>query len=239
MNQSFDYQWPWIGVAAALLLLVLLCFTRVFRTPEIASRWHDPWWLAAFGLPLYMAHQFEEHGIDMQGASYAFRGALCGFMGQADVSTCLIPLSFITAVNVGSVWGASVLAVVFGRRRPLIALSAYGIPLVNAFSHGVGAVREQAYNPGLLTAVLLFLPASVWALRVGLQAGIGATGVAAIVVGGVLTHAVLMGSLVTFLHGQIDAPLLAVIQVLNMGVPLVTVALAQRIRTQRAASLGT
>jgi hypothetical protein len=173
----------------------------------------------------------------MQGASYAFRGALCGFMGHADVASCQIPLSFITAVNVGSVWGASVLAVLLGRRRPLIALSAYGIPLVNALSHSVGALREQAYNPGLLTALLLFLPASLWALRIGLHAGIGAAGVGAIVLGGVLTHAVLMGSLLAFLHGLIGAPMLAAIQVLDMAVPLAVAMVAYRMRNQSAATL--
>lgn len=217
---SFDIEWPWIGIAVAAVLLVLLFFTRIFSTPDIASRWHDPRWLAVLGLPIYIAHQFEEHGVDLKGVRYAFRGALCGFLGYQDAVTCPIPLSFITAVNVGSVWGAFVLAAMFGRRRPVIALSAYGIPLINAFSHIGGALREQAYNPGLLTAVLLFLPASAWVLRVGRRAGIGWRGVVAIVLGGVLTHVVLMGSLLAFLHGYIGAPTLVAIQIVDMVVPL-------------------
>lgn len=227
---SFDLDWPWLGVALGAVVLAVLFFTHGFRTAGIASRWRDPVWLAMLGLPLYIVHQFEEHGVDLAGVHYAFRDSLCGTMGYADASTCPIPLSFITAVNVGTVWGASVLAVAFGRRRPLIALSAYGIPLVNAITHIAGALRDQSYNPGLLTAVLLFVPASLWALRVGKQAGIGWRGVGAIVLGGVLTHAVLMGSLLAFLQGWIAPVLLATIQILNMAVPLAVAAIACRHR---------
>jgi hypothetical protein len=230
---SFALDWPWIGVAIAAILLALLLLTDRFRTSGIASRWHDPMWLAVFALPLYMVHQFEEHGIDMAGVRYAFRGGLCETMRYADVASCPIPLSFITAVNVGSVWGAAVLAAVFGRRRPLVALSAYGIPLVNAVMHIAGALKGHAYNPGLLTAVLLFLPAGLWAVRVGLQAGIGRSGVAAILAGGVITHAILMGSLLAFLHGWIGAVPLAAIQILNMGAPLAVALAAGKVAAPR------
>lgn len=225
-----------MGIALAAIFLALLLLTDRFRTPGVASRWHDPAWLAVFGLPLYMVHQFEEHGIDMAGVHYAFRGGLCDAMGYADVAGCPIPLSFITTVNVGSVWGASVLAAIFGRRKPLIALSAYGIPLVNAVMHVAGALKAQAYNPGLLTAVLLFVPAGLWALRVGLRAGIGRSGVAAILAGGVLTHAVLMGSLLAFLHGWIGAMPLAAIQILNMGAPIAIALLAGSVGGARQGS---
>jgi hypothetical protein len=231
---SFALDWPWIGIALAAILLALLFLTDLFRTRGIASRWQDPVWLAVFGLPLYMVHQFEEHGIDLAGVHYAFRGGLCDTMGYADVAACPIPLSFITAVNVGSVWGASVLAAAFGRRRPLIALSAYGIPLVNAVMHAAGALEAQSYNPGLLTAVLLFLPAGLWALRVGQHAGIGWFGIGAIVLGGVLTHVVLMGSLLAFLQGWIGTVPLATIQVLNMAAPLVVAWSAGMITGSRA-----
>jgi hypothetical protein len=38
--------------------------------------------------------------------------------------------------------------------------------LVNAVVHVVGAVVKRAYNPGLATAVVLFLPLSIWGLAV-------------------------------------------------------------------------
>ena len=228
---SFNLQWPWIGVALAVVLLASLFFTRLFRSAGVASRWHDPSWLAVFGLVLYIVHQFEEHGIDLQGARYAFRGEMCRVMGYAHAVSCPIPESFITAVNVGSVWGACVFAWVLGRHRPVVALSAYGIALVNALTHIVPALWEHAYNPGLVTAIVLFLPAGLWALRVGMRAGIGGRGVFAIIVGGVLTHAVLMGSLLAYLHGWIAAPMLVAIQLANMGAPLAAVLVLCRPRS--------
>jgi len=217
---TLDLTWPWIGAAAAVLLLTLLFFTPVFRVDRRIPRWHDTAWLAVLGLPLYMLHQIEEHGVDLLGAHYAFRGTLCALVDVADPATCRIPYSFITAVNVGTVWGALALGAVLGRHRPLMALSAYGIPLVNAVSHIGQAVREHAYNPGLLTAIVLFLPVGVWALSVGYRAGIRWSGVIGILAAGVLSHAILMGSLIAYLHARIALSTLDTVQLLNALVPL-------------------
>lgn len=220
---DFAYLWPWLGAALAAVLLALLFGTRLFQVPGTPSRWHDTAWLAVLSIPLYMVHQVEEHGVDLYGATYAFRGALCAQLGYPDPTACPIPVSFITAVNVGSVWGATVLAAVFGRRNPLVALSAYGIPLVNAIAHIAETIRGLHYNPGVLTGTLLFLPVSLWALHAGRLSGIGRLGLASIVAGGVLVHAVLMGSLLAYLHGLIGEGLLAAIQIANAFVPLAVV----------------
>lgn len=42
-----------------------------------ALRFRDLRWWMHFGLPLYMIHQFEEHGIDLYGRLYNFQTALC------------------------------------------------------------------------------------------------------------------------------------------------------------------
>jgi len=220
---DFAYLWPWLGAALAAVLLVLLFGTSLFRTPGVASRWHDTAWLAVLSIPLYMVHQVEEHGIDLYGAPYAFRGSLCALLGYPDASVCGIPLSFITAVNVGSVWGATALAAILGRRNPLLALTGYSIPLVNGVLHLAEGIGGLAYNPGLLTGTVLFLPLSLWALHVGRRAGIGRLGLASIVLGGVLAHAVLMGSLVAYLHGAFGEGPLVAIQLINAVVPLAVV----------------
>ncbi|MEO8747990.1 MAG: HXXEE domain-containing protein [Rhodanobacter sp.] len=231
---SLDLDWPWSGAVAAAGLLVLLFGTSLFRTPGVESRWRDPAWLAVLAIPVYMLHQVEEYGIDVQGVSYAFRGALCAKLGFPEPATCPIPLEFFTAVNVGSVWIATVAAAAVGRRRPLLALSACGIALVNALTHIAVALHDRAYNPGLLTAVLLFVPFGLWALKAGRDCGISRSGLASIVLGGVLVHAVLVLSLLAYLRGMIGAPMLVDIQICNAGVPLAAVLAVYRMGHRRA-----
>ena len=42
----------------------------LYRTRDIA-------WYKQIALPVYMVHQFEEHGIDLLGRHYAFQAILC------------------------------------------------------------------------------------------------------------------------------------------------------------------
>jgi hypothetical protein len=228
---KFASAWPWCGAVIAAVLLMLLFGTRLFLASDGGgrSRWHDIGWLAVLGIPVYMLHQLEEHGIDFKGAHYAFRGALCATLGFSEVAACPIPYSFITAVNVGSVWGATVIAALAGRRRPLLALSAFGIPFVNALAHIADAIRHTTYNPGLVTAVVLLLPVSAWALQTGVRSGlITGRGAVAIVLAGVVMHVVLMGSLLAYIVGAINSTVLVLLQLLNTFVPAAAVALAGR-----------
>ncbi|MGQ9371450.1 HXXEE domain-containing protein [Azospirillum sp. ST 5-10] len=217
----FAWNWPWLGAAAAVVALGLLFGTRVRRSPGPGSPWFDVGWLAALGAPVYLLHQVEEHGIDLHGVPYAFRGALCASLGFPDAAACPVPVPFITAVNVGTVWGAAALSVAAGPGRPALALSAYGIPLVNALVHlGDAARHGGAYGAGLLTAAVLLLPASLWALSAGLRTGaIGRGDAAAIALGGVLAHLVLMGSLLAHIAGAFGERALVAVQIANALVP--------------------
>ncbi|MCP6151486.1 HXXEE domain-containing protein, partial [Klebsiella pneumoniae] len=67
------------------------------------------------------------------------------------------------------VWGSALIAALLAPRKPLIGLSFFAIPLVNLFAHLSPAVTAQRYNPGLATALLLFLPLSLWALAVAVR----------------------------------------------------------------------
>jgi hypothetical protein len=89
---SFTYVWPYMGLGAALLLALLLA-TDALRSDRTVSRWHDLVWLAWLGTLAYLIHQFEEHGIDALGATYAFRGEMCRNFGFPDVQACPIPFS--------------------------------------------------------------------------------------------------------------------------------------------------
>jgi hypothetical protein len=72
--------WPYVGLGLTLLLLVGLTLSR---RPGALPRWQDPAWVLPLLWPMYLLHQFEEHGIDLLGRHYAFLGALCGVLGHA------------------------------------------------------------------------------------------------------------------------------------------------------------
>ncbi|MGU3493493.1 HXXEE domain-containing protein [Xanthobacteraceae bacterium A53D] len=216
----FAIIWPWIGLGAAGALLLVLFATDGLQANRAISRWRDLPWLVWLGLAAYLLHQFEEHGIDMQGQPYAFRGDLCAMLGFRDPIACPVPLSFVTVVNVGSVWGAGLVSVLLARKWPAIGLSFFAVPLVNAGVHLGAALVAGRYNPGLTTAVLLFVPLSLWAMAVAVRhAGVPRRALLLVVGGGVAVHVVLMGSLQAFLHGVIGVWLLDGVQVLNAFVP--------------------
>lgn len=219
---SLDTGWPWVGIAIAPILLVLLFFTDVLRGDRSHPRWQDPVWLAWLVLPVYMVHQFEEHGIDLLGRPYAFRAAMCGILGFASPDSCPIPDAFLTGVNLAAVWGAALVSAIAGRSRPMLAAVIWGVPIVNGVTHIVPAIFQQRYNPGVLTAVVLFLPLGVYALRTFLsEPSIGRNGAVRVLATGVILHAVLMGSLVLFVRGMIGTGLLIAVNIGNAAVPAV------------------
>jgi hypothetical protein len=159
---------------------------------------------------MYIAHQFEEHSVDFRGRHFAFLGALCHALGYDLLERCPADAAFVFAVNVGGCWIAFALALLFRRTRPLIAACAWGIPLVNVFAHIAGAILERSYNPGLVTAIGLFIPLSGWVLLTLVRAGVlAASDLLRVVATGVATHAVLIASVLLRAHGSLaEAPFL-------------------------------
>ena len=157
MPQRLITQWVYGGALAGLLLLVL--------SPLLIANWSIPLAATFLHLPAYMIHQYEEHDHDR------FRLFFNETIGKGfDV---LSPLAvFVT--NVPGVWG-------------VIALSLYGavsvnlgwvlvavyLVLVNAVVHIVHALIFRRYNPGLLTAVVAFLPLGAFTLIAVNHAGGG------------------------------------------------------------------
>ncbi|MFG1423291.1 HXXEE domain-containing protein [Roseixanthobacter liquoris] len=228
----FATTWPWIGLGAAGALLILLVATDALQADRRIARWFDLQWLTWLAVTAYLLHQFEEHGVSLLGAPYAFRGTLCATLGYGDAISCPVPLAFITAVNVSAVWVAGFASALAARRFPLIALSFFAVPLVNAFAHIVPAVLERRYNPGLFSAVVVFLPLCLWTLAVAVRRhGAGVKAIGLVSLAGLLVHAVLMGSLLAYLRGFIGLWPLVAIQVLNAAVPATLMAVAFKGRT--------
>ncbi|TAJ36792.1 MAG: HXXEE domain-containing protein [Reyranella sp.] len=228
---SFTYVWPYMGLGAALLLALLLT-TDALRSDKSVPRWRDLVWLAWAGTWIYLVHQFEEHGVDAEGAHYAFRGFMCASLGFPDVGTCPVPFSFITSVNVALVWVAGPAAALLGRRWPALALSFFSVPFVNAIAHLAPAIAKGAYNPGVVTSILLFLPLSLWAFHVALgHERLGWTAVIATIAAGFVLHAILMGSVMAYINGWLGVALLDIIQIINPAIAGLIVYLATRRRT--------
>ena len=105
-------------------------------------------------LPLYMLHQLEEHRGD------AFRRFVNERMaGGRDALTRRA--TFV--INSAGVWGVNLVALWLAYEVDLaFGLIAVYLTATNAIVHIAGAVALRAYNPGLITAVVLFVPAATW-----------------------------------------------------------------------------
>jgi hypothetical protein len=160
MNVSKWLNLHW--VAASLFMgLLLLALAPVFQLRQ------DLFLLLVYlHTPVYMLHQVEEHTDDRFRRfvnERLFHGAEA-FNSKA-----------ILVINLPGVWGVTLLslyAAVFA--APGWGLAAVYLVAVNAVSHIAGAAASRAYNPGLWTAIALFLPLaclSLWEARS--KAGIG------------------------------------------------------------------
>ncbi|MDR3496832.1 MAG: HXXEE domain-containing protein [Ancalomicrobiaceae bacterium] len=153
-------HWVYGGALAGVVILAL--------TPILARGW-SPALLASFlCLPIYMLHQYEEHDADR------FRQFVNAHLGAG--RAVLTPLT-VFIVNVPGVWGLA--AVGFAASTVDAGYGLIGLYLVavNAVVHIVPAIRTRTYNPGLVTAVVLFVPLGI--------IGIGAVDAAG---GGTILH---------------------------------------------------
>lgn len=148
MLERLISNWVYGGVLAAMLLLAL--------SPLLVAGWSAPLAATFLLLPAYMLHQYEEHDRDR------FRQFFNATIGKGfDV---LSPLAvFVT--NVPGVWGIITLSL-YGAASYGVgwALVAVYLVLVNAVVHVVHGVIFRCYNPGLLTAVAVFMPLGTVAL---------------------------------------------------------------------------
>lgn len=148
--QGIVKYWVYGGSLAGLLILAL--------APVICAGWSLALTLVFLQLPFYMLHQFEEHNDDR------FRIFFNEILGKgqpvlSQAAVCFINTAGVWGVNAVSLWLAVFLNVGFG-------LIGVYLTLVNGVIHIVQAVALRRYNPGLLTAIVLFLPLSSLALWV-------------------------------------------------------------------------
>ncbi|MEO1593950.1 MAG: HXXEE domain-containing protein [Pseudomonadota bacterium] len=153
-------HWMKVGTFAAPFLL--LGYSAAVSTRPSLS---DPLLASVLLLIAYIAHQFEEHWIDLLGNEYAFytyiNALVRGTIGTDDLSVApLTPLG-IFVINTTLVWLVGIIAIVRARTHWFPPMAMAAIALVNGITHIVASVITLSYNPGLLTSLLLFLPLPV------------------------------------------------------------------------------
>jgi Protein of unknown function with HXXEE motif len=150
-----QWRWPAACLFAGVMMLAMAPVWIYAAGAAIA--------LIYLQLPLYMVHQFEEHTGDR------FRKYL-----NQNVAHCeaLTPEGTFW-INALGVWGLELAMLYVAVFVDLsFALAAFYLPIVNALTHVREAAVRREYNPGLCTAVALFLPIAGWGLyRVSAESG--------------------------------------------------------------------
>jgi hypothetical protein len=220
------FDWPFLASACGVVgLIVLLLLPRSASAP---SRWRDPVWLVCLVLPVYTLHQFEEHGFNLLGQRFHFLVEMCGIIGHPALAGCPADRAFILAANLGGAWIPGLCAILWRRRNLMVGACAFGVPLVNAGTHIGSGVIRGAYNSGLLTSLVLFVPLCAWALITFRRAGVlPGKRILAVIAAGALVHVVLIGSLLLHGRGLLSETPLLVINVVNGFIPLAVGLLAR------------
>lgn len=228
-----DRSFPWVGLPGAILLLVLMFGTDVLRGDRTVSRWRDLTWLSWAGAAAYLIHNVEEYGVDLMGRLHAFPTSLCIMFGFPDAVHCPAPPAFFTSVNVPMFWFAAPVAALLSKRHPLVGLTIYSVMSVNFVAHlASGLATGAIYNPGWFTALLLFLPLTVWMVHTLFGgAGLGYGALAYLAGWGVVLHLILAGSLLPLMKGLITNPVPVICaQFVNAGLLIAAPWLAEHWR---------
>jgi hypothetical protein len=225
-----DVAFPWIGAAAALILLLLLFGSRFLQRDPSLPRWRDVVWLAWLADAVYLLHNVEEYGVDLLGNTHAFPNALCATLKLPPYPACPIPPPFFLAVNLSLFWVVGPVAALLSRRHPLVGLSLYSVISINMLAHIASIVTSgHIYNPGLFTALVLFLPLSIWIARACFGRGLlpySALGL--LVICGVFLHVVLASSVKLVTKGLISSTAAEATQIVNAGLLLFVTWLGER-----------
>lgn len=171
-------EWVYGGFLAALALVVsAFGLSNYLPLPPL---------LVFLLIPGYMFHQAEEH------FGNRFRDFIDREIGGGRP---VLTNREIFLVNVPGVWG--VFAVCFALACTvnigLGLIPAYAA-LLNVPAHVAPAIRMKRLNPGLVTAVLLLLPLSLWTIRsISSEPGISWYWHAAAIAIALITHAIIFG----------------------------------------------
>ena len=142
MLERFLQSWVYAAPPCALLLVALYPFVGLSIELSVY-----------LSLPIYMIHQYEEHDDNR------FAAFLNTMMGKDRRG--LTPRD-VWVINVIFVWFFLVVVFYLASANPGWGVLAGYLLAINAFVHTAWALKFRAYNPGLWTALALFIPCATW-----------------------------------------------------------------------------
>ncbi|MEM9393031.1 MAG: HXXEE domain-containing protein [Pseudomonadota bacterium] len=134
----------WVYATPPIALLLVLLYPFIGSSIELA---------VFLSLPIYMLHQYEEHDNDR------FAQFLNGMMG-ADKRG--LSARDVWVVNVIFVWFFLLIVFYLSLANVQWGVLAAYLLAINGVVHVVWALKFRSYNPGLWTAIVLFLPGALW-----------------------------------------------------------------------------
>ncbi|MGC1352963.1 MAG: HXXEE domain-containing protein [Xanthobacteraceae bacterium] len=151
----------WQKALPVLSVLGIAAWIALFRHDPTSERA-----LFAALLVIYFVHQIEEHlwpgGFRQFTDAHIFHGGDDNWPVNIDG---------VALVNTVYVWLPIGLAVAFPQALRWVALAWVGLTLINGIIHVVSTLRLRIYNPGLVTAIVLFLPFTIYVLVLEVERG--------------------------------------------------------------------
>ncbi len=148
VERWLNEHWVAAALCTGCVLTLLL--------PALSQPSNAAWLLTYSLLPVYMFHQVEEHTGD-RFRSFVNEKVFGGIEALSHAAVLLINLPGVWGVGLLSIYGATFMSIGWG-------LSMVYLVLVNALVHVAAAALWREYNPGLWTALGLFLPVGTLAL---------------------------------------------------------------------------
>jgi uncharacterized protein with HXXEE motif len=155
---------------------------------------------------------------------------VCKNLGYPPYPDCPTPLSFYPVVNIALMCSGAPLVAYVGRRNVAIGLSFWGLIFANGVLHTVAGIALLAYNAGLWSSVILFVPLSVWVIYACVIRGPHSGKVVGVAfAAGILTHVLLGVGYGLFKVGVIGSAGLLVYSVVLGFAPIILAALGSRL----------
>lgn len=153
-------HWMKIGAYLAPMILFYAVRENFLASKPLLS---DRRMMASLLTSIYLVHQIEEHWVDLLGRVYPLHELLNAMLRDRigeSVYGVMTPEA-IFFINTSLVWLPGFIAIWRAPDHLFPTLAMSGIILANGLAHLGQGLVTWSYNPGLLTAAVLFIPISL------------------------------------------------------------------------------